>query len=321
MNIQQKTLAAVAALACAAATGLAFAGTQSIASPHGDAVIHIEDDASKFSVQWRSNAVVAPSPLGLELEGAPGFGPLALESREDGVVDRTIPLRATKAASARDHYRSATLTFRESSAPARKLVIDVRAYDDGVAFRYRIDGAAPVSLNGERTAFVLPGDPQCLPSRVNDSHEMPFESLRVSQLAADTAYDVPLVCTTASGRVSFAITQAHLQGYTGASLRREGQALRMHLSAVPNRPGPAYVSSGGLRTAWRVVMLGERAGDMIASNLVGNLNPPPESDFGWVCPARRRGTGGPARSKASGPTRRPIADSSTSRPPAACPTT
>ncbi|MGM9489293.1 glycoside hydrolase family 97 protein [Ideonella sp. YS5] len=286
MNTPHKTLAAIAVLACATANGSAFAGTQSVASPHGDAVIRIDDDASRFSVQWRSNAVIAASPLGLELDGAPAFGSLALESREDVAVDRAIPLIATKAASARDHYRGATLTFRETSDPSRKLIIDVRAYDDGVAFRYRIDGAAPVSLKGERTAFVLPGDPQCLPSRVNGSHEMPFESLRVSQLAADTAYDVPLVCTAASGRVSFAITQAHLQGYAGASLSREGQALRMRLSPVPNRPGPAYVSSGGLRTAWRVVMLGERAGDMIASNLVGNLNPPPEGDFSWVVPGK-----------------------------------
>jgi alpha-glucosidase len=133
------------------------------------------------------------------------------------------------------------------------------------------------------------------------------------QLAADTAYDVPLVCTAASGRVSFAITQAHLQGYTGASLRREGQALRMRLSPVPNRPGPAFVSNGGLRTAWRVVMLGERAGDLIASNLVGNLNPPPEGDFSWVVPGKAAWDWCP--------TRRPIAASSTSRPPAACRTT
>jgi alpha-glucosidase len=286
MGMQKSALAAIAALMWAAAAGSAIAGPQAVASRRGDAVIRIEDDASRFSVQWRGQTLVAPSPLGLELDGAPAFGALTLERREDVTVDRNIPLVATKAASARDHYRGATLTFRETSVPARKLVIDVRAYDDGVAFRYRIDDPAPVRLKGERTAFVLPGDPQCLATQVNGSHEMPFERLRVSQLSADLAYDVPLVCTSLSAKASFAITQAHLQGYTGASLRREGDTLRMRLSPVPNRPGPAFVSGGGLRTAWRVVMIGERAGDMIASQLIGNLNPPPDGDVSWVEPGK-----------------------------------
>ncbi|HSX64274.1 MAG TPA: glycoside hydrolase family 97 catalytic domain-containing protein, partial [Pseudoxanthomonas sp.] len=41
-----------------------------------------------------------------------------------------------------------------------------------------------------------------------------------------------------------------------------------------------------LRTAWRVVMMADRAGDLIASSLVGNLNPPPQGDFSWVKPGK-----------------------------------
>ena len=281
-----KAFAGIVAAAWAVTAGSAFAGQVAIPSPAGQAEIRIEDDASRFSVLWRGETVVAASPLGLELDGAPAFGALTLERREDAEVDREIPLVATKASVARDHYRGTTLTFRETGADARRLIIDVRAYDDGVAFRYRIDDPAPVRLKDERTAFVLAGDPQCLATEVNGSHEMLFERLAVSQLSTDKPYDVPLVCTAASGKASFAITQAHLQGYAGASLRREGDALRVRLSSVPKRPGPAFVSGGGLRTAWRVVMLGNRPGDMIASHLIGNLNPPAEGDFGWVKPGK-----------------------------------
>jgi alpha-glucosidase len=118
------------------------------------------------------------------------------------------------------------------------------------------------------------------------SHEKPFERSKVSALRDGVAYDVPVVCATASGRTSYAITQANLAGYTGASLWREGAALRVRLSAVPDRAGPAYVLPAGLTTAWRVVMLGDRAGDMIASHLIGNLNPPPARDFRWVQPGK-----------------------------------
>jgi alpha-glucosidase len=257
-----------------------------LASPDGSAVIRIERDASSFSIARRGEAVLAASPLGLEFDGAAAFGPLELERREDLAVNRSVALVATKASSALDRYHGATLVFREQSGQRRRLFIDVRAYDDGVAFRYRIDDAAPVRLRGERTAFVPAGDPECLASVASGSHEKPFSSSKLSQLAAGVGYDVPLVCTTASGRNSYAITQANLEGYAGATLWREGNALQVRLSAVPGRAQPVYASAHGLTTAWRAVMLGDRAGDMIASHLIGNLNPPPARDFSWVKPGK-----------------------------------
>lgn len=256
-----------------------------ITSPDGRTTLRIAEDGATFSLARRGETVIDASPLGLELDGAPALAALKLESREDTAVDRTIPLVATKASSARDHYRGATLAFREAGG-GRRLFIDARAYDDGVAFRYRMEDAAPVKLRGERTAFVPAGDASCLVTEAEGAHERPFERLRVSQLKTDIAYDVPVVCATPSGRTHYAITQAHLQGYAGASLWREGAALRMRLSAAPKRPSPAYVSSAGLTTAWRAVMVADRAGELIESHLVGNLNPAPQGDFSWVKPGK-----------------------------------
>ena len=264
MKPQPASLAAV--MACVLLpVASAAAAPAIVSSPDGRTAIRIEADASRFTVSRHGETVIAPSPLGLELDGAPGFGALVLEKRDDTKVDRTIPLVATKAAAARDRYRGATLVFRERAATGRRLLLDVRAYDDGVAFRYRINGSEPVRLRGERTAFVPAGDAECLVSVAHAAHEEPFERLRVSQLRADVAYDVPVVCATPSGRTSYAITQAHLAGYTGASLWREGDALRVRLSAPPKRAGAAFVSKTGLSTSWRAVMMGDRAGDLIAS--------------------------------------------------------
>ena len=276
----------IAAIMAALIATAALAKSEVVASPDGHIAISIAADASRFSISRHRETVIAPSPLGIELDGAPELTDLMLEKREDVKVDQTVPLIATKAASATDRYHGATFTFREMAATARRMQIDVRAYDDGVAFRYRIDGSMPVRVRGERTAFGFLKDPACIVIPRNDSHEMPFETSAVSQLRTDIGYDVPVVCATRSGRTHFAITQAHLDGYTGASLWREGEALRIRLSAVPNRAGPAVVSNGGLTTSWRVVLMGDRAGDMIASQVIGNLNPPPSDDFSWVKPGK-----------------------------------
>ena len=263
-----------------------FAKSEIVLSPDGRTAIHIESDASRFSISRGGETVIESSSLGLELDGAPDLAGLALEKREDVAVDRAIALVATKAATARDHYRGTTFTFRETRPAARRLFIDVRVYDDGVAFRYRMNDPAPVRLRGERTAFVPAGDPECLVTLAQEAHELPFQRLKLSQLRTDVAYDVPVVCAMRSGRTHFAISQAHLEGYTGASMWREGEGLHVRLSAVPNRPGPAFISRGGLSTSWRVVMMGNRAGDLIASQLIGNLNPSPSGDFSWVKPGK-----------------------------------
>jgi len=124
-------------LAAAVASVLLPAAAQAapivVSSPDGRTAIRIEQDASQFTVARRGKTVIAPSPLGLELDGAPDFGPLALERREDVKVDRTIPLVATKASSARDHYRGATLVFRErTEAGRRRTRFHFNGYRDGI---------------------------------------------------------------------------------------------------------------------------------------------------------------------------------------------
>jgi alpha-glucosidase len=275
------------ALACAL-TPLAgaVAAPLVVSSPDGKIAIRVERDASRFAISRGGQPVIAASPLGLEFDGAPDLAALVLEKREDFQVDQAIPLVATKAAQALDRYRGATLAFRERDGAGRRLLIDLRAYNDGVAFRYRLDGAEAVRLRGEKTAFVPAGDPECLASVADRAHEATFGRVQFSQLRSGQAYDVPLVCTTPSGRTVYALTQANLAGYAGASLWRDGDALRLRLSAPPGRAAPAVASPAGLTTAWRVVMMGDRAGDLIASPLIGNLNPAPSGDFSWVKPGK-----------------------------------
>src|SRR5690349_11746537 len=146
------SLHALLRAAVAGAWMLASAGAHSadaiVTSPDGSVALRVAADGASFSVTRRGETVIATSPLGLDIDGAAALGALALASREDAAVDRTVPLIATKAASARDHYRGATLGFREAGDGGRRLFIDVRAYDEGVAFRYRLEAAQPVRLKG-----------------------------------------------------------------------------------------------------------------------------------------------------------------------------
>jgi alpha-glucosidase len=267
-------------------TLLATASSIALPSPDRTTRIEFAPDGSSLSVSRKGEQILAPSPLGLELSDSPEFGTLKLLGVKRGTDRSTIPLTATKARSALDYYNWARLSYRETSGSRRTLTIEARAYNDGIAFRYLLPNGAPVAVKGEKTTFRFGYDPQCLVTEYTSSHENEWRNLKVSQLDPAKIYDVLAACSSQSGRTHFTIAQADLGGYAGAALKRVDGSLQLSLIPRLDRKDVAVLSPSGLRSAWRVVMVGNRAGDLIQSNLIGNLAPQATGDFSWVKPGK-----------------------------------
>ncbi|PZR33300.1 glycoside hydrolase family 97 protein [Caulobacter segnis] len=254
-------------------------------SPDKSLSISIADDGHAFSVSRDAEPLVVDSPLGLDLSEG-GLDGLELKAVERKAISRSLPLVATKAARAPDVYNATTLTFRAKGDSARMLKIEVRAYDNGVAFRYVLPDAGPIKLRGERTAFRFDGDLSCLTSEYKASHENDWKVVRLAAMDVRKAYDLPAVCTSKSGRTTLAIAQSDLGGYTSSALASTGKGFQVRLSPRLDDPSLAVTSDRGLTTAWRIVMVGDRAGDLIPSPLIGNLAPQPVGDYAWVKPGK-----------------------------------
>ncbi|WP_343684633.1 glycoside hydrolase family 97 protein [Asticcacaulis sp.] len=261
---------------------LAMAAQVVTTSPDKALQIAISEDGRTFSVTRRSEPLIIDSPLGLDLAEGADVSALKLQKVERGKMDRTLPLVATKAAEARDHYRYARLRFETTDATRTPLEIEVRAYDDGVAFRYILRDKE-VKLRAEKTQFRFGADLSCFVSEYNSSHENTWTRLKVSQLDEAKTYDIPALCISAKGHTALALAQSGIAGYASSALVPDGQGFRVRLSPRPDDRSLAYVGHG-VTTAWRVVMTGDRAGDLIASPLLGNLASQPQGDFSWVKP-------------------------------------
>lgn len=262
----------------------AIAGSIALRSPDGATRINVASDGSTLSLFRNGEQILAPSPLGLELYGAPEFGPLKLVGVKKETLRRVIPLTATKARNALEYYNGAQMSFRESGGRNRTLILDARAYNDGIAFRYLVPGSGPVAVKSENTTFRFAGDPTCLVTEYSGPHENTWEDQRISQLDPSKSYDLLTSCESSSGRTHFAITQADLSDYAGASLKPANGGLQVDVTPRLDNKNVAVLSLNGLHSAWRVVMMGNRAGDLIQSNLIGNLAPQASGDFSWVKP-------------------------------------
>lgn len=266
---------------------MALAASQIIVtSPDKKAEIRIAADGASYSVYRKGEPIMSASPMGLELSNAPDFSELEVIDVKKQSQRRDIPLTATKSKAARDWYNGAVVTFREKAGAHRTLSVEARAANDGVAFRYRLPKGAAVVLKGEKTAYRLPGDPSCEVTEYSGSHENTWVLKKISELDRAKLYDVPAVCSSASGRTHYAIAQSGIEAYAGSSLVPVDGGLKVRVTPRLDRKEIAVDSAAGLTSAWRVIMMGDRAGDLIESPLIGNLATQASGDFSWVKPGK-----------------------------------
>jgi alpha-glucosidase len=258
------------------------------------------DGAPQYSVSYRRNQVIAPSPLGLDLGDA---GKLASGFRVTGErrdeANRHYPLIAGKASVGYDRYTELNVDLTDPQG--RQLGVIVRAYNDGVALRYRLPRPADTTLTvrGELTGFAFPHDYACWAlnlGRFGTSHEGEYDPIAASRLRPHNLIELPLVCRTDSAGTTLAIAEADLDRYAGLYLTGRGDgSLGVEAKLSPRLDTPKIavlleakdIDSEGFQTPWRVIMLGDAPGKLIESNLIANLNPPtPIPDTGWIRPGK-----------------------------------
>jgi alpha-glucosidase len=284
-----------------------------IAQPPTDAVspdrrnrIDVTADGGKlhFSVTRDGKAVLAPSPVGLFTDqGALGGDGVEVTGTDRTSVSDVYRPVVGKASQVRDSYNQLTLHLLRKRDNVRFDLI-ARSYSEGVAFRIVVpaqDRFKSLDVYWETTAFYFPADYACWGANAGtyvNSHEFEFDFVQASKMRSFHLYDAPLLCAMGKG-TTFAIAESDKRDYAGAYLRGRGDGgLGVNIS-LTTRPDNAQdgtglktavhasLLEGPLITAWRVVMLGDTAGDLIPSNLIQLLAEPSRiADTSWIKPGK-----------------------------------
>jgi alpha-glucosidase len=266
-------------------------------SPNGRVSVTLERSDSRgilFSVDLDGRPIVEPSPLAVRLAGT---GPITANNRVVEVnrqrINREHDLAWGKTHRFRDHCHAATIRLK--TAQGLVWEIEVRAYDDGVALRYGFPQQEQIGemvIEEEATEFRLAGDPIVLSMPLagfTTSHEALYERTALSELPHAKLIECPLLAVWSNGRAA-AITEARLRNFAGMYLERPQGArtnvLRTRLSPLPARPNAVVLAKTPHWSPWRVVLLAERAVELLESNLLLCLNDPPEADFRWLKPGK-----------------------------------
>jgi alpha-glucosidase len=258
-----------------------------------------------YTVSFQGKLLVEPSALRLDLQGqTPLLGEnVRFVNTTTSKADETYRLIAGKTSSARNYYNALRIDLEEIAAPARKLVIEARAYDDAVAFRYVVPEQAPIRefrLAKETTEFRISKDPFIyalfLP-HYRSMYESEFIKLSASSLsnqggvASTQLLGLPLVMEV-PGVAWMAIDEADLRGTAGMYLMNPSGGWTSHkfeARLAPHVDDANLAVAGKLpyQSAWRVLMAGTEPGRLIESNVLTSLNPEsPIKDTSWIRPGK-----------------------------------
>ena len=245
-----------------------------------------------YKVEYKGKPVVDYSALSLQFRDAMSYTDLKIGKAVFKDTTDEYDLIVGKTKHVKAHYKEVTIPLEEKKMPFRKINFIVRAFDDGIAFRYEFPQQKNwlgYILLDENTTFNLHGDPFAhtlfLPNYTS-SHEGDYSSLKVSNIIADTLMDMPALFEF-PGPVFLGITEAELVDYAGMYLSKHDGVLVSKLSPLPNQIAIKVKATLPHRSPWRVLMISDRIGALIESNILTSLNEPCKlKDVGWIKPGK-----------------------------------
>jgi alpha-glucosidase len=250
-----------------------------IKSPSEKIVVKIENNDSFFySIKDNGEDIIKNAPLGLEFKKSGLFYKnLEINSVKRKTVDNEWKPVYGEKSSYRNFYNEMILSLEETVAPHRSIEIIFRVYNEGVAFRYKVNTSEEITIVKELTGFRFAGESSAW---VTNNPQGIYKKMSVGKI--DKPCEGPLVIET--GNKIVAIGEAELVAHSKIKFR---SAAVDSLTIVCTMAGDAVYNSTFL-TPWRYVMVGKTPGELLENNsFVLNLNEPNKIENSeWIKPGK-----------------------------------
>ncbi|MBI1365460.1 MAG: glycoside hydrolase family 97 protein [Alphaproteobacteria bacterium] len=280
-------IAALCVLVCAP---FSAAADVTVASPDGAVVVTLSDAGGEanYSVTFHGESVVGRSRLGMLFKDREGFDrDLRLVSARKASSDTTWEQPWGERRYVRNRYNETLVEFASVNGPSRRMNVRVRAYDDGVGFRYEIPkqkNIGKVNIIDELTEFALPHGSTAwwIPARSWNRYEYLYKTTDISEIIEA---HTPMTLRAPTG-MHMSIHEAALVNYSGMALKQSA-ADRFKADLAPWDDGILVKTQTPFVTPWRTIEISKNAVGLLNSDLILNLNEPNKlGDVSWFKPGK-----------------------------------
>lgn len=287
------------------------AGAAVITSPDGNLRLTADVDSQGhpcYSLSYKGRTVVSDSRLGISGKQADMTSGFSVEGSDTLSVDRTWQPVWGEYANVRDNFRELEMRLVKDADKGQKMTLRFRVFNDGIGFRYEFPvqndlkywqvarEVTEFNLGADHTLYCIPGD--------YDTDEMLFHTVPLTQVGKSFAsrrhrhtesqaiegvcVQTPLMIKTAGDRPLYInIHEANLRNYGALSLDVDSARCSLSAHITPDRLGVLAYVKLPFNTPWRTIIVSDDARDILASQLIYNLNEPcalAETD--WIKPRK-----------------------------------
>lgn len=264
------------------------------------------ENQPSYSVYFNDKPIIKPSTLGFDFEDMESLGKgMRIDSIQAREFKERWEMPWGEQRYVTNHFNEFKVFLSESKDLKRRLAIVFRVFDDGVGFRYEFpeqENLKDVVITDENTQYNLDGDHMCWWQPGDwDIYEHLYKTTRFSKIDAvnsksknelaqtyipENAVNTPVTMKTDDG-VYLSFHEAAVENYAGITLKVDTINLAMQSELVGNDSGIKVVTKTPFNSPWRTIQIGEKAGDLIESKLILNLNEPNKlGDVSWFKPTK-----------------------------------
>lgn len=296
-----------------------IAMAQSVKSPNGNVELKFsltDNGRPTYEMTYKGKAVVKPSHLGLELakDKHASKGENETDLIEGFKINDTLVTTFDETwkpvwgetSTIRNHYNELAVSLVQAVSN-RNIIIRFRVYDDGMGLRYEFPQQKELNyflIKEERTQFAMAGNHKAWwVAGDYDTQEYPTMTSKLSDIrylmddaivwgnSSQTPFSPTGVQTSLQMKsddgLYINIHEAACIDYATMHLNLDDKKMVFESWLTPDATGLKGCMQTPCQTPWRTVIVSDDACDMLASNLILNLNEPCAlEDVSWIKPMK-----------------------------------
>ncbi len=286
-----------------------------VKSPNGKMITELNwgnDDILKYSILNENDTLVYFSEMGVTVDGINYGEDVEFVERIDSVINETIPSLWNKS-EIKNNCSYSKIKFLNRSDQLC-FWIEVKTFNNGIAFRYIIPGETERTIEDESTEFRIAGENQFYYASgpfqygwLQEYQKRSGDSIKGELLAP------PVTIKRANGKGFLAISESALFNYHGMVLQgvsantlqtvfvsNEGHLKSGKQFGLPESKyvhsvvfGATWKHKGDIVSPWRVIMYGKDLNELVNNDIISSVAPKPSKELfpegphtSWIKPGR-----------------------------------
>jgi alpha-glucosidase len=260
---------------------------EAVESPDKDIVFSLSFHKGQlyYQISYKGKIVIDSSVLGLTVDNQITDKVYSIGDVKKKVISDTFPWRGAHS-TAVNYCNDAEISILDSSGYS-PYSLEVRVFNDGVAFRYVGNQEGTAIVNDDQTEFNIPPGSVIWSQPSTHDYEGTYQRQRIEDVSAGQTAGPPLTIKLPEASGYMAITEGGLTDFPGMSLVvKENGVFKASLAGIARKPG-------NVRTPWRVIEIGRDLNTLVNCDILANVSPAANQDLfpdgfntAWIVPGK-----------------------------------